>query len=1097
MTSGGLPAQAQLHPLSSAQRGLWLTHQLSASRRAYTLAWRVDLRGPFNLAHFTRAVEEVAQRHSALRTKFAMRDGHPVQIVLPAVVVPVQVEDLRDLPDAETAHWIEDTCAAERAASFELMTAPLIRYRVLRIDELHTVVLVAVHHIVFDGLSKDILLDELAALYAANAEGAPIPPPPAMQYTDFVTYENHVLREERLERLTRYWREQLAGCPELLELPVDRPRPGTRTFAGAEFRHRLPAELTDPLHALAGSERATLFMVMLSAYQILLSRHSGQQDFCVGSNVSGRLRNEFSTTIGYFVNPLVMRADLTGEPSFREVLRRVRQTCLGAYDHQDLPFGQVVTQIRPHRSSGHSPIFQTSFNMRYEDSRSRRFANLEVASVAGLETTYTKYDLSITAVKTGTDIELDVEYATDIFDASTVRRLVARFEQLLVAAATDPELPTSHLELVSPPERRQVLRAGNGPQRPLADVPLGAMFTAQAVRTPNAVAVTADGQDISYAQLDARSDDLAYVLRANDVQVEDLVAVALPPGIELVIAVLGVLKTGAAYVPIDPSYPARRISFMVSDAKPAVVLSTSAAWDMSAGPGVPTIALDEPRTWAELPPGRAPSDMNTRQLDPDNAAYVIYTSGSTGIPKGVVVSHRSVANYLSFAVDAYPSLRRGALLHSSISFDLSVTALFGTLLFGGRLHLIPPLDGRVAADFVSDEGAFLKVTPSHLSLLNSLATQDSSLGDLVTGGEPLPGETVQAWRARHPGTHIVNEYGPTETTVGCTALSLAPGNPIPGGILPIGRPIPNTRIYVLDERCQPVGIGITGELYVAGACVARGYLGRAALTAQRFVPCPFEAGQRMYRTGDLARWDGHGQLRFSGRVDHQVKVRGHRVEPDEIEVALVDHPAISRAVVVGRPDRLGDLRLHAYVELAASHTLLTPDDLKRHLGGSLPSYMVPSHYVFLDQLPLTDNGKVDRDALPDPSAVGDTRRDKPAAMVAPGGDLESLVAVLFADALGREMVLADDDFFRLGGDSLTVVRVIHLVRETLNEEPDHALLFEAPTPALFARAILCRAEDPADVEKRAAAALAVLHLTDDEVREQLGLDVPVISPGTC
>ncbi|HZM78732.1 MAG TPA: amino acid adenylation domain-containing protein [Candidatus Limnocylindrales bacterium] len=1067
--------QPQRHDISVTQQGLWFLEQLAAGSSVYTLAWRVDLDGELDVQALQAAAQSVVQRHSALRTGFAVVDGAPVQVVAPKVDVPVTVADLSGLPDAQRAAAFQAACEAETRTGFDLTQPPLIRFRLLRLAAGHHVLIIRVHHIVFDPLSLDILLRDLVGCYRARVQGSAAPEPPRRQYPDFSAWQRAHLREGQLQRLLDYWCEQLDGAADVLALPTDRPRPATSTYVGGDAHAVVPAELAHRLRELGAAERSTLFMVLLAAYEVLLSKHCGQTDVLVGTTVGGRARTEFDSTIGYFVNTVVLRGDLSGDPTFRQFLRQMRLTCLAAYDHQELPFDRLVEQLRPQRSLGHNPVFQTTFDFHQEAPRRLEAAGLAVRSVTIIEVGMSKFDLSLAAFSAGEEIGLDVEYATDLFDAGSVQRLLARFLTLLEQVAAHPDVPLSRLEILPSAERQLMLGAWNDTAHPVKEDSLARLFTARTARWPDATAVACGAVRVSYRELDQRASRLAHRLLAEGIGPEQVVALAVPNSVDTVVGVLAILKAGAIYCPIDTEYPPQRIAHALNDSRPSLILTTAKAHAAVQPAPAPVLVLDDAATMAEL--RRCPSTDPGCAAGGEQAAYIIYTSGSTGSPKGVVVPHRAVVNYLAFSLAKYPSLRSHAILHSSLAFDLTVTALFGPLLSGGCLHI----NGKFEMDDLDQACGFLKVTPSHLALLTAGKKPVAGDGELMAGGEPLLGETVRVWQRLRPGTSVINEYGPTETTVGCSTEWIAPGDDVPDGVLSIGRPMWNTRMYVLDAAGNPAPIGVVGELYVSGDCVARGYHDRAALTAQRFVPCPFETGQRMYRTGDLARWDGTGRLWFAGRVDDQIKIRGYRIEPGEIAEALAAHAAVEQAVIVAQSDKPGNAWLAAYVVPADPANPPSPAVLRAHLAEALPAYMIPVSYQLIDSVPLTSNGKLDRAALAPPDQTGAAL----AEYRQPDTDAEAIVAGIWAMVLKREQVGADDSFFDLGGHSLLAMSAIALVQDAFQVSVAIRGIFESPTPALFAERLREQFADDQSFHELCAAIRAVLELSDTDVQAEL------------
>ena len=963
----GLPATAQpipvvprhgALPLSFAQQRLWFLDEFEPGSTEYLSPTALRLRGELDIAALSEALNVLVARHESLRTTFGTVEGRGVQLVHEPYEVDLPIKDLTDFAEA--------ALAGELRRPFDLRTGPLLRARLFRRAADDHVLLLVLHHIVTDGWSSGVLTAELDACYTAFAGGGePDLPELPVQYVDFAVWQREFLDGPVLAEQLGHWRERLADVAPL-DLPTDRPRPAVRTTEGDWVEFAVPAEVTARLKELAGDADGTLFMTLVAACQVLLARWAGQEDVAVGTVAAGRDRADLERLIGFFVNTLVLRSTVDGKRPFREFLAQVRDTVLDAFAHQDVPFERVVDAVQPVRDSSRTPLFQVMVAL--QNTGDRPGGGTLAAEEVALPVASATFDLLVQFEEHDGALRGAINYSTGLFDAATIERLAARLGILLAEAAANPDRPVGDLSLFLPGERGQVL--GAEPRHPQPDAVLPDLLC----RDADAVAVSDDRTSLSFRELDVHANRLAHRLIAAGAAPETRVAVLLPRSAELLVALLAVLKTGAAYVPVDPGYPAERIAYLLEDARPICVVEDVEAPDF---------------------PDHAPEVA----LVPEHPAYVIYTSGSTGRPKGVVVSHRAAANYLRWAVTAYPGLGGTAVLHSSVSFDLTVTTLFGPLLAGGRIRI---------ADVLETEPVpctFLKATPSHLPVLAG------DPRDLVVGGEQLLGDVLDRWRQAHPEATVVNEYGPTETTVGCMEYRVEPGDPVPAGPVPIGHPIRNTRLYVLDAALNPVPPGIPGELYIAGDGLARGYLDRPGLTVSRFVACPFgPPGERMYRSGDRVTRRPDGELVYHGRADEQVKIRGHRVEPGEIEAALRAHPAVTDAAVLAR-----DGRLIAYVVPEAE------PDLREFLARSLPDHLLPSAIVALDALPVTRNGKLDRAALPDAEPEGHE-------YVEPSGPVETALAGIWADVLGCERVGARDNFFELGGDSILSIQVVHRAR---------------------------------------------------------------------
>ncbi|MFF5858750.1 non-ribosomal peptide synthase/polyketide synthase [Streptomyces sp. NPDC012751] len=989
-------------PLSFAQQRLWFLDRLRPGDARYNSAVAVRLTGTPDHRALSAALAAVVARHEALRTTFEETDGRPAQRVQPAGEVPLPVRDAGDL-DAELL--------AEYSRPFDLRQGPLLRAVLLRESAASHVLLLTAHHIVTDGWSMGVVLDELCTAYDALARGAaPELPPVATQYPDFAVWQRAQLSGPRLESRLAHWRERLAGA-SAPELPLDRPRRGEEAGAGAVHTFAVPARLTTRLRDLAGERHGTLHTALVAAVQALLARWSGQDDITVGSLTPGRPRTDLERTVGFFVNTVVLRTPVDAAGSFRDLLGRAAETVGDAFAHGDTPFERIVEAVGAPREAGRNPLFDVMVLLHPDPPAATAPHGLATTAVTVPRQAAT-FDLSIEFVPDGDGLTGLLEYRTDLFDAATAERMAGQLLRLLEGACATPDRPLGALPLLTGEETRRVLRDWNPAPLPVAGTTHPELFERRAARTPDAPALVAGGERLDHAALNARANRLAHHLIALGAGAEDLVALRLPRTADMIVAILAVWKSGAGYLPLDPALPEERVRFLLDDARPALVL------DEAALGAVPATAPDTDPTDADR---RAP-------LDPDHTAYVIYTSGSTGRPKGVVVSHRSALHLLAahragFVAEAGGGPLRVALT-ASFSFD---TSLEGVLLLadGHPLHLVDEttrMDPAALVEYVVEHRIdFLDVTPSYLRQLlpaGLLTDPRHHPRVLMLGGEAID---PALWRelAAHPGVAAHNFYGPTECTV--DALSCR----VDGGDRPlVGRPLPGVRAYVLDARLQPVPPGVGGELYLAGAQLARGYAGRPGLTAARFLPDPFAApGERMYRTGDLARWTADGRLDYLGRADDQIKVRGHRVEPGEIEAALLALPDVTAAAVVAVSDRHGHTRLAAYVVPVPGAPRPAPAGLRAALLRVLPDALVPSSYTTLDALPLTSNGKLDRRALPTPGNTADERE-----FTAPRTPDEETLAGIWAEVLGVARVGVTDNFFELGGDSILSIQAVSRAR---------------------------------------------------------------------
>jgi aspartate racemase len=891
---------------------------------------------------------------------------------------------------------------------------------------------------------------DLTELYSAAVSDRPAALPELpVQYADFAVWQHEWLRGERLDQLLSYWRERLASAPERLELPTDRPAPAVQTYRGAHRRRLLSAALTQRLKERALEEDSSLFMLLLAAFSALLGRYSGTEDLVVAAPVANRTRAELEELVGFFVNTLALRIDLGGDPRFRELVARVRQTALEAYEHEELPFEQLIAALNPRRKLSHAPLAQVLFSLQAAGGGKARFANLAASNVQ-LERGTAKLDLSLIMSETDEGLLASFEYATDLFDGETIERMLGHLETLLEAVVAEPQLRLSELPLLTESERNQVLVSWNQTLRPFpSESCVHDLFEQQVELRPDAVALSDGDRQVSYHELNEQANRLAHLLRGLGVGPEVLVGVCLERSADLVVALLATLKAGGAYVPLDPGYPSDRLAFMLEDTA-APVLITDTALQVRLphfDGGVVCLDADADAIAAE------PADNPRAGARSDGLAYVMYTSGSTGAPKGAMIEHRAICrlvkgtDYMEFGPDEV------FLQLAPVSFDASTLEIWGPLLNGARLAIFPPEPPTAEGLAAILRTAGVTTLWLTAALFHHIAAEApatfSGLRQLLSGGDVLAVEHVRATVAALGGGRFVNGYGPTETTTFACCYAVTPTTDL-GDSLPIGRPIANTETYILDPRRQPVPIGVGGELYIGGPGVARGYLNRPELTAERFVPHPFSdrPGARLYRTGDRVRHRHDGTIEFLGRFDDQVKIRGFRVEPGEVEAALLRHPDVREAAVVARRAPDGDQRLIAYTVGAGPRATIS--ELRAYLAGSLPEYMIPAAFVSLEELPRTPNGKLDRRALPELS--GD-RPELEQDYVKPQSPLEDGLAKIYADLLGLERVGRDDDFFELGGHSLLAVRLISVIDRKLGVKLPLAVLFQGGTVAELAAAI--------------------------------------------
>ncbi|NOJ91950.1 amino acid adenylation domain-containing protein, partial [Corallococcus coralloides] len=1035
-------------PLSFAQQRLWFIDQLEPGSPLYNVPLAVRLEGALDVAVLQRALDALVSRHEALRTTFTAHEGTPVQVVHPASAMPLEVEDLRGVEAGEREEEARRRVTAQGLRSFDLSRGPLVRAQLVRLEEHDHLLALTMHHAIADGWSLGVLVREIGALYAAFVQGQPssLPELP-LQYADYAAWQRGWLQGDALEREVAFWKARLAGAPAALELPTDRPRPAVRGNAGAMHFFQWSPALTQRLRAVAQREGASLYMVLLAGWQVLLSRYSGQTDISVGSPIAGRTRAELEGLIGFFVNTLVLRARVGGETSFRELLKQVRGTVLEAYEHQDVPFEKLVEALQPDRSLSHTPLFQTLLALQNVPQGDLGLPGMALRPVM-MESRTSKFDMSVFFVEEGEGLRGSVEYSTELFDATTVRRMVEHLRVLLDAALSRPEAAVSRLPMLEAEERQRILDGGNRLGAEAAGTtPVHALFSEQARKTPGAVALqTQDGRTLTYGELDAKANQLAHHLRSQGVKRGTRVGVYVERSWEMVAGLLAILKAGGAYVPVDRNYPAERIALLLGDAGVSVTLTQRSLVEKLPSSAGTALLLET--VWAEA--ARYPETAPRVEVTGEDLAYVMFTSGSTGRPKGVSVPHRGITRL----VVGNDFLRFGPeevwLQLAPVAFDASTLELWGALLHGAKLVLAPP-----HAQTLEELGTLLKQERiSTLWLTAALYEQmalhqvDALAGvaQVLAGGDVLPAQRVREHLKRLPqGAVLVNGYGPTENTTFSTTHTLT-RDTLPTSAVPIGKPIGNSTAYVLDTHGDVAGVGVPGELYVGGEGLAWGYLNRADLTAERFVPNAFstEPGARLYRTGDKARWKEDGTLEFLGRTDFQVKVRGFRIELGEVEAALLQHSDVAEAVAVVR-DVGGDKRLVAWL-VAKPGQNLDPKAVEAELRKHLPEYMVPSAMGVLDALPLTANGKVDRKALPEVEAAHSEHEYE-----APRTESEQKLAAIWAEVLRVPRVGVRDNFFSLGGHSLLATQVVSRIRKELGAELPLRTLFEAPTLEALAR----------------------------------------------
>jgi amino acid adenylation domain-containing protein/non-ribosomal peptide synthase protein (TIGR01720 family) len=1062
-------------PVSYSQQRLWFLDHLEVGKSSYNIANTLRILGHLDVKMLERTLGEVVRRHESLRTRFTELRGEPYQVIEDRVQVELPVVDLERVAEEEREPRARTLIREGVQQRFDLTRAPLFRVKLLRFNHEDHVLLLTMHHIVCDGWSMGILVEEVSQLYTAYTQGRPSPLPELpLQYADYSIWQRQWMSGEVLQQQLGYWKETLSGL-QSLDLPADRPRPPVMTHRGSTIPFGVPPKTTAKLRELARTQSVTLYMVLLGAFKVLLSRHSGQRDIAVGASVAGRRRAETEGLVGFFVNTLVLRTDLSNNPDFAEVLRRIKEVTLGAYAHQDLPFEKLVEALQPERDPSRPPLVQVMFVLQHAPVSELRLGSTRLQSSFNEEGGTAKFDITLEVSENGSELSASIEYNTDIFEPQTIASMIAHYQTLLTSVAEGASGPIHQLSMLTGKEREQMLREWN---RTAVDVPQACvheLVEEQAERTPENVAVVCGEWQVSYSELNRRANRIAHGLQRLGVKAEVPVVVCLERSPELIAAILGILKAGGAYVPLERKSPAERVQGIVEETGAPVLVSERKLLPQFAGVGegsnLQVVAIEELESREEA--GESNPEPG---VGPENTAYILYTSGSTGRPKGVMVEHRSVVNYLAWCREQYPLQEgSGSLLHTSVMFDLTVTSLWTPLISGKQMILAEEGSGsagdlgRILEQQEKEPLSVLKLTPAHMTMLLSGSPGKLGSGALVVGGEALSGATVRAWQQQQGWTRIFNEYGPTEATVGCCVYEIERG--WEGDWAPIGRPMTNLRMYVLDEEMQPVGVGMKGELYIGGAGLARGYLKRGGMTGEKFVPDPFSetGGERLYRTGDLGRWSADGKLEYLGRMDDQVKLRGYRVELGEIEAVLASQAAVAQAAVMLREDRPGDRRLVAYVvprqtdapameelfgfnedrpqqERANGNThhaepLLS--ELREHLRATLPDYMIPAAIVPLDSFPLSSNGKLNKQVLPAPEWSSETYR-------APRTAHQKQLCDIFAELLGAERIGLDDDFFEMGGHSLLAMRLRTVIYDRFKIDLPLSTLLRQPTVAALA-----------------------------------------------
>ncbi|HEX2268089.1 MAG TPA: amino acid adenylation domain-containing protein, partial [Pyrinomonadaceae bacterium] len=1051
-TSRGIPRRTDAGPcpLSFGQQRLWFLDQLEPDNPVYNIPAAIRLNGSLNVDALVHSLNELVRRHEVLRTTFTIVDGHPAQVIHEAKPLPLPIVDLQKLSADEREARALQLVAVEARKPFNISSEPPIRAQLLRMDENDHVILVSMHHIASDLFSRMILVREIAALYQAYDQNMPSPLAELpIQYADYALWQRQWLQGEVLERQLRYWKNQLDGAAAVLELPTDRPRPPVQSYRGASLPFTPSIELARALKDLARAEGVTLFMLLMAAFQTLLFRYCGQRQISVGTPVAGRTRRETEGLIGFFINTLVLRTDFSGDPTFRQLLQRVKEVALGAFAHQDVPFEKLVEELNVERSLSHTPLFQVMLDLQTLQPDDFQLSGLTLTPLAPEQPT-AKFDLNFDIVDANDTLTGVLEYSTDLFDSETIARMLAHFEQLLSEVVAHPQRRISSLRLLSEAERTQMLVEWNNTE---ADYPrhltMAQLFEQQVERTPQAIAVNEKDRALTYAELNQRADRLARLLIEEGIDTEAVVPLLMNRQIDLLTMILAVFKVGAAYLPLDPLHPPQRLR--------QIIARSGAGLIVAAGEFMPKLEealsdIEAPRLLAleELLEREAAAENLDRSSDPANLAYLIYTSGSTGVPKGVMIEQQGMINHLFAKIrDLQLSGDDVVAQTASQCFDISVWQFLAVLLVGGRVSIFDDETthdpGQLLAQVDQERITILEVVPSMLRAMlaeaNRTASRFSTVRYLLATGEALAPELARQWLLSQPEIPLINAYGPTECSDDVTHHLLTTPPPVEATRIPIGRPVSNTKLYVLDRKLNPMPVGVPGELFVGGDGVGRGYWREASVTAQSFIPDPFAGreGARLYRTGDLAQYQPDGTIDFLGRMDQQVKVRGFRIELGEIEALLSSHPSVREAVVIADEVEGIETRLVAYVVYEEQPTA----DLREFLKEQLPEYMVPSLVIGLDRMPLGPNGKLDRRALPSPAAKLQEQVDRKHER--PRTATEEVIAAVWSEVLRVERVGRRDNFFDLGGHSLMATQVITRLREAFSLELPLRTIFERPT----------------------------------------------------
>lgn len=1048
LKSHRIPRRTELEDcfLSLDQERLWFIDQLEPGSAAYNLCTSFHLAGRLHVSALERSFDELIERHETLRTTFPAVAGLPRQVIAPVLKMSMERVDLKQLSEAEREENLQSLIVVQGQQPFDLAAGPLLRAALFELSETEHVLVMTMHHIITDKLAHDLLWRELTILYDAFSKGQPSPLAELpIQYADYALWQRQRMQEGPMQAKLAYWKKQLAGASFVFELPADHSRPAVQTYRGKRQFRVQPISRWEGLKALSRRENVTLFMTLLAAFQAWLYRYTEEEDILVGTPFANREMPETEGLIGFLLNMLVLRVDLSGDPSFRQLLRRVRAVALDAYANNDLPLVKLIQELQPERDLSRNPLFQVAFvfvdnHNSVVEQTDLMMTKIEVDGGSSI------FDLMLGIRDKEKDSTILFEYSTDLWDEPTIARMLDHFETLLDGILSDPEQRLSELPLLAPAEKIQVLEEWNNTSR--CDLPktcLHRLFEEQAERHPDAIAVQFEEQRLSYAELNARANQVARHLRSMNLRTGALVGIYLERSVEMIVGLLGILKAGGTYLPLTPAYPPARLSYMLTDAGVEVLLTQQCLLATLPDGAPRSLCLDS--EWEAI--AQRSGENLSGETESEQAAYVIYTSGSTGKPKGVQIPHRAVVNLLA-SMSRRPGLSETdtLLAVTSLSFDIAVLELLLPLVSGARLVIA---DSEAVADaqrlmalLAACGATIMQATPATWRMLIGAGWQGQSGLQILCGGEALARDLAD--QLLHRGTALWNLYGPTETTIWSAIDKVSGGDQLPS----LGRGIANTQLYVLDQHLHPVPVGVPGELHIGGAGLAHGYLNRPELTAEKFIPNAFskDPGDRLFRTGDRVRIASDGNLEFQGRLDRQVKLRGFRIELGEVEAALNSHSSIRENVVIIRDDGAGNERLIAYVVTEPSPEELTSNELRRFLEEKLPAFMIPSAFITLDELPLTQNGKVDRKVLPAP---GDQELPKEKGHVAPQTVVEQRLVEIWSEVMKLEKIGAADNFFDLGGHSLMATQIISRVRECFQTELTLRQFFASPTVAGLAQ----------------------------------------------